>query len=178
MSFDFQPMLAGPTMQMRPLNAGDWQALYAVASDPLIWELHPMNDRWQETVFRQYFEDALNSGGALAAIDRADGKIIGSSRYSTEFAAEGEVEIGWTFLARAFWGGNTNREMKHLMLAHAFGHFPRVIFRIGENNVRSRRACEKIGGRLLRRSQVLHMGGRDLTHVVYAIDRQDFSGLL
>ena len=178
MSFDFQPTLEGPTLTMRPLNSSDWEALYGVASDPLIWELHPLNDRWQEPVFRKFFDEAMDSGGALVAINRASGKIVGSSRYSTDFAAEGEVEIGWTFLARSHWGGNTNREMKHIMLAHAFGHYPKVIFRIGEHNLRSRRACEKIGGQLLRRSQILKIGDRNLTHVVYAIDRQGFSGLL
>lgn len=178
MTFDFQPALAGPTLMMRPLQFDDWEALYGIASDPLIWELHPMNDRWQEPVFRKFFDEAMASGGALVAIDRATGKIVGSSRYSTAFAAEGEVEIGWTFLARSHWGGSTNREMKHVMLAHALGHYPRVIFRIGETNLRSRKACEKIGGQLLRRRQVLQAGEREIVHVVYAIDRERFSGLL
>lgn len=178
MTFDFQPALAGPTLMMRPAQFDDWEALYTVASDPLIWEVHPMNDRWQEPVFRKFFEEGLASGGALVAIDRASGAIIGSSRYSTAFAQPNEVEIGWTFLSRDYWGGSTNREMKHIMLAHAFGGYDRVIFRIGEDNIRSRRACEKIGGQLLRRRMVTPMGDRELVHVVYAIDRDRFSGLL
>lgn len=55
------------------------------------------------------------------------------------------VEIGWTFLARAYWGGRYNGEMKRLMLRHAFAAVSRVIFVIGAGNIRSQRAIEKIG---------------------------------
>jgi RimJ/RimL family protein N-acetyltransferase len=87
-------------VQLRPLRAGDFDALFAVASDPLIWEQHPASARYQPAVFRKFFDDGMASGGALLAIDRADGRVIGSSRYFGYDAAVGEVEIGWTFLAR------------------------------------------------------------------------------
>ena len=55
--------------------------LYAVASDPLIWEQHPIQDRYKkEEVFREFFREALESGGAFVAIDSKDGQVIGSSR--------------------------------------------------------------------------------------------------
>lgn len=145
MMFDPQPTLTGKLLELRPLRQTDWTALFAVASDPLIWEQHPDADRHKEEVFRQFFADALNSGGALVAIDHTTGQIIGSSRYHGFDATRRVVEIGWTFLARRYWGGRYNGEMKHLMLEHAFKSVDQVIFVIGPNNRRSRRAVEKIG---------------------------------
>ena len=144
-TFDRQPVLRGELLELRPLRADDFDAVFRVASDPLIWEQHPDSDRHEEPTFRRFFADALNSGGALVAIDRASGQIIGSSRYHGFDAARSVVEIGWTFLARAYWGGRYNGEMKRLMLEHAFKSVRRVIFIIGTDNRRSRRAVEKIG---------------------------------
>jgi RimJ/RimL family protein N-acetyltransferase/membrane-associated phospholipid phosphatase len=149
MSFDLQPILKGELVELRPLRPDDFDALFAVASDPLIWEQHPSSDRYQEEVFRKFFRDALDSGGALIAIDAKDGRVIGSSRYHGYDAQTSEVEIGWTFLARSHWGGRYNGEMKRLMLQHAFRFVERVVFRIGPDNQRSRRAVEKIGGVLV-----------------------------
>jgi N-acetyltransferase len=143
--FDRQPSLSGDLLDLRPLRANDWEALFAVASDPLIWEQHPDSDRYQEEVFRRFFDEALGSGGALVALDRADGRIIGSSRYHGYDPEKSVVEIGWTFLARKYWGGRYNGEMKRLMLEHAFRSVDRVLFIIGPTNRRSQRAVEKIG---------------------------------
>jgi len=145
MSFDRQPTLIGDLIELRPLVPDDFEALYRVASDPLIWEQHPDRDRYQEPVFREFFREALESGGALVALDRATGRIIGSSRYHGYDAEGSVVEIGWTFLARACWGGRYNGEMKRLMLQHAFRSVSRVIFVIGPENRRSQRAVEKLG---------------------------------
>jgi RimJ/RimL family protein N-acetyltransferase len=162
---------------LRPLREEDWDALYAVASDPLIWEVHPAGDRWKKDVFRAYFADGLAKGGALAVIDKISGAIIGSSRMQGHDPADGgSVEIGWTFLARSHWGGETNREMKRLMLGHALQFVERVLFRVGETNGRSRRAMEKIGGRLTGAREVVQIDGRDVAHVVYEIDRTSFAG--
>ena len=145
MSFNRQPILRGELLELRPLRADDFEALFRVAADPLIWEQHPDRDRYQETTFRVFFADALASGGALVALDRADGQIIGSSRYHGYDPEHSVIEIGWSFLARAYWGGRYNGEMKRLMLEHAFKTVRRVIFIIGPDNRRSRRAVEKIG---------------------------------
>lgn len=131
---------------MRPLRLEDFDLLFAVASDPLIWEQHPANDRYKPDVFREFFREAMESGGALMAIDLKTGQVIGSSRYNGYDEARSEIEIGWTFLARSHWGGDYNREMKRLMLAHAFKFVNSVIFRIGARNFRSQKAMEKIGG--------------------------------
>jgi RimJ/RimL family protein N-acetyltransferase len=146
MPFDLQPVLKGELLELRPLRAEDYPALYAVASDPLIWEQHPAKDRHEEEVFKAFFRDALASGGALVAVDRKDGRVIGSSRFHGYDEGKSEVEIGWTFLARSRWGGVYNGEMKRLMLRHAFRFVGSVIFVVGERNCRSQRAVEKIGG--------------------------------
>src|SRR5271168_1431406 len=110
MRSELQPSIENPWIRLEPLRAGDFEALYSVASDPLIWEQHPNRNRYQRDVFAVYFEGAIESGGAL----------IGSSRYYDLDEAQGSVAIGYTFIARKFWGGRANRELKTLMLEHAF----------------------------------------------------------
>lgn len=170
MPFELQPILKGKLLELRPLRADDFEELYAVASDPLIWEQHPQKDRCQEEVFRDFFCEALESGGALVAIDANDRKIIGSSRYNGYSETQSEIEIGWTFLARSHWGGTYNGEMKRLMLEHAFKFVDHVIFVIGPENLRSQRAVEKIGGvRMNTRSDPRNRG-----NVVYQITAAAF----
>lgn len=174
---DRQPILEGERLILRPLRTDDWDALFAVAADPLIWEQHPAHDRWQEPVFRAFFADALAQGGALAIIDQPSGAVIGSSRYQgLDEAGGGSVEIGWTFLARSHWGGAVNREVKRLMLAHALASVAACRFVVGETNHRSRRAMEKIGGQLTDHREIRAMaGGAMLAHVTYVITRADFA---
>src|ERR1043166_5318866 len=145
MAFDLQPTLRGKLLELRPLWPADFDALFAVAADPLIWEQHPASDRYQLAVFRTFFEEALNCGGALIVLEADSGRVIGSSRFFAYDPHVSQVEIGWTFLARAYWGGRYNAEMKHLMLEHAFKFVDRVVFLVGVQNRRSQRALEKIG---------------------------------
>jgi len=143
MSFDLQPILKGELLQLRPLRPEDFHDLYAVASDPLIWKQHPIQDRYKEEVFKSFFREALESGGTLIAIDSKDGRVIGSSRFHGYDKEKSEIEIGWTFLARSHWGGVYNGEMKHLMLRHAFRFVNSVIFLVGPQNVLSQRVRGK-----------------------------------
>jgi N-acetyltransferase len=170
-SFDFRPTLHGELIDLRPARPEDFDALFAVASDPEIWALHPAHDRWQEPVFRAFLDDAFADQGGLVAIERTSGDVIGFSRYSMTRAEPGEVEIGWTFLARRYWGGRFNGEMKRLMLDHAFRFVETVIFRVGDTNLRSRRAMEKIGGVLTDRTETVMLGSVPVTHVTYAITK-------
>lgn len=145
MSFDYQPTLKGALVELRPLRSQDYEELHAAAADPLIWEQHPVPNRHEEPVFKAFFRDSLASGGALVATDITSQQIIGSSRFHGFIEERSEVEIGWTFLSRAYWGGVYNREIKRLMLGHAFRFVHRVIFLVGLHNVRSQRAVERIG---------------------------------
>jgi tRNA-Thr(GGU) m(6)t(6)A37 methyltransferase TsaA len=147
-AFDLRPVLEGDLVRLRPLAAEDFPVLYAVASDPLIWEQHPARDRHQKEVFREFFREALESRGAFAVLDAKTGEMIGSTRFHGYDSEKSEIEIGWTFLARSRWGGAHNREMKRLLLRHAFRFVERVVFLVGPDNRRSRRAVEKIGGAL------------------------------
>ena len=150
--------------------------MFAVASDPLIWEQHPARDRYKEDVFRDFFREALESRGALVVIDRETQKIIGSSRYFGFEPEKREIEIGWTFLARSHWGGKYNGELKRLMLEHAFKFVESVLFLIGPTNLRSQRAVEKIGGVMTgRRETTLH--GKTVEHVVYQIKKPAVTAL-
>jgi N-acetyltransferase len=163
--FDLQPVLNGELLGLRPLRAEDFAALYAGASDPLIWEQHPVKDRYKEAVFTEFFREALHSRGALIATDCKSGRVVGSSRFHGYVKETSEVEVGWTFLARSHWGGACNGELKRLMLTHAFKFVARVIFVIGVQNVRSQRAIAKIGA--VRAGSRLDANGRD--SVVYQI---------
>lgn len=150
MPFDYKPTLIGKLIKLRPLVKGDFNDLYYAAKDPLIWQLHPQKDRYKKSVFNQYFHNALHSKGALVVIDLNTNTIIGSSRFHDFNALTSEVEIGWSFLRKAYWGGTYNKEMKQLMLQHAFESTNKVIFSIGTLNLRSQKAIEKIGGELLK----------------------------
>jgi len=171
MPFDLQPILSRDLIKLRPLTRDDFEPLFAAASDPLIWEQHPENDRYMRKVFQSYFDGAMESKGAFAIIDRKSGRIIGSSRYCNLNEAKSEVEIGWTFLERTFWGGTYNRELKSLMLDHAFRFVDRVVFVVGENNIRSQKALEKIGAKFLKKAQLPAPDGTLTPNCVFIITR-------
>lgn len=173
---DRQPTLEGERLLLRPLHDDDRSSLFEVASDPELWALHPAHDRWQRPVFNAMFDEALMHGGALAVFDKTSGRVVGSSQIRPSAKVRGALEIGWTFLARDQWGGATNRELKRLMLAHSLALVERVVFRVGAGNLRSRRAMEKIGGRLMDlREDVVFPDGRKIAHVFYDIDRASFA---
>lgn len=169
--FDLQPSLEGPTLLVRPLVADDLEPLYAAASDPEIWALHPEPTRWRRDVFTNgFFAGALASGSAFVVVDRRTDMIIGSSRYYEHDPSNRTVFVGYTFLTRAFWGGHTNAELKRLMLEHAFQYVDAVQFHIGPENWRSRRAVEKIGGVFVCEEIVMRNGAPE-ARVIYRLDR-------
>lgn len=178
---DRQPVLEAEQVTLRPLTPDDWGGLFAVASDPAVWEQHPMHDRWRDDVFRTFFDDALAKGGALAVIDPRKDVIIGSTRFQAHLTADEDpeeqssVEIGWTFLAPRYWGKGFNPVMKRLMLTYAFQFVERVDFRVGETNYRSRMALEAIGAERTRRTELTQYQGRRVLHLVYAITREAFA---
>ena len=171
MSFALQPDLKGELIELRPLKPEDWDDLFAVASDPLIWEQHPDRDRYKEDIFKVFFREALESRGAFVIIDKKSQQIIGSTRFYDYHPEKSEIEIGWTFLARNYWGGRYNRELKQLMLAHAFKFVESVVFFVGQNNVRSQKATERVGG--IRNGMVkkVYGNGRPSLNIRYVIKK-------
>ena len=170
LNFEFQPTLTGKRITLRPLRAEDFEAVYAAASDPLLWALHPEPTRYQREVFEQnFFAGALASNSAFVITDNATGRVIGSSRYYEWSPAEQAVAIGFTFLTRDCWGGSVNGELKQLMLSHAFRWARVVWFHIGTSNLRSRKAMEKIGGRFSH-EEIKVMNGVEYPHAYYRID--------
>ena len=143
---DFQPTLVGPTITVRPIAAGDWTELFAAGSDPEIWRVHPV---------------------------RATGRLIGSSRYYGHEPELSEIEIGWTFLARSHWGGRANREVKRLMLDHAFTFVDTVVFWVGDQNWRSQGAMAKIGGVKRRGLFVRELSG-DRPYFIFEITKSRY----
>jgi N-acetyltransferase len=146
MAFNLQPTLENELLLLRPLKKGDFEDLFKVASDPLIWELHPVKNRSEREGFDLFFKEALIMKSAFVVLDKKTGDIIGTSRYNPVPETDNAIEIGWTFLARAYWGGTYNQSMKKLMMDYAFQYVDNILFFINEKNWRSRKAVEKIWG--------------------------------
>ena len=143
---NIQPTLRGDLLEVRPLKQEDYAGLFKAASDPLIWEMHPQPDRYRPEVFKKFFAEAMASTGALAIIDRKTSEIIGTSRYYEYSQENSSVVIGYTFLARKYWGGIYNRQLKRLMVNYALEFVKTTYFHVGLGNKRSQRAMLKIGG--------------------------------
>ncbi len=165
---NLQPTLYGNLIKLQPLQPDDFTRLFAVAADPLIWEQHPANDRYQEPVFRQFFNEGIASGGAFLILDAESGQVIGSSRFCNYLAETNEIEIGYTFLSRAYWGGRYNAELKALMLQHAFQFVDSVVFVVGAHNFRSQQAVMKLGANADPASK------KDLEKIVFRLRKEDF----
>ena len=175
MKFQLQPSIHNDLIRIEPLEPGDFEALYAVASDPLVWEQHPNKERYKRDVFQNFFKGAIESGGAFRVIDHANGELIGSSRYYDLDEAKHQVCIGYTFIGRSRWGGNYNGALKTLMLDHAFRFVDRVIFHVGVDNWRSRKAMEKIGGVYIGEEPVAYVGEPSRPYAVFKIDAADWA---
>ena len=156
---------------LEPLEQRHFDELYLVASDPLIWEQHPNPDRYKLDAFTNYFKGAMESGGAFIIRDTLSGKALGSSRYCAYDAANKEIQIGYTFFARSCWGKSINKEVKTLMLNHAFNYVDKVAFYVGANNIRSQKAMERIGGIKIREEVVAYFGEPDRLNFRYEISK-------
>jgi RimJ/RimL family protein N-acetyltransferase len=176
-TFELQPSLGNAWIRLQPLRSEDFAPLYAVASDPLLWEQHPSRNRYQQDVFANYFKGAMESGGALLVLDHHSGAVLGSSRYYDWDEAARSVAIGYTFIARSHWGRNYNRWLKTLMLDHALHFADTVIFHVGANNMRSRMAMQKLGATLIGETAMSYYGEPSHLNVIYRIDKADWQRL-
>ena len=142
---DLQPTLTNELVKIRPLYIKDLEPLYDVAKDAKIWEQHPCK-RYLRSEFEKFFTESIESNGALTILDNVTNSIIGSSRFKKVEGFTNGIEIGWTFLDRKYWGGKYNKEVKDLMIDHAFNYVDNIIFYVAKNNIRSQKAVEKING--------------------------------
>jgi RimJ/RimL family protein N-acetyltransferase len=173
--FDMQPTLENDLLKIQPLTADDFETLYNVAADPLIWEQHPNKDRYKRPVFETFFKGAMESGAAFLVLDKKTGEPIGSSRFYDFNLAEKSIAIGYTFLSKSHWGGTFNKALKTLMLDHAFTRFDKVILHIGANNIRSQRATEKLGATKIGEIEMEYYGEASRLNFVYGIDKENWN---
>ena len=168
--FILQPILKNNEVILIPLKEIDFEDLFLVASDPLIWEQHPNKDRYKREVFQTFFDGAMQSGGAFLISDSQTKKIIGSSRFYD--LATDHIKIGYTFFSRDCWGKSFNKSTKALMLHHAFQFFDFAIFHVGATNFRSQKAMEKLGAIKIGEEEVAYHGEAVKLNFVYRIDKQ------
>jgi len=170
-NINWQPELENEIVKLVPLQKSDFELLYAVASDPLIWEQHPNKDRWKKDVFENFFRGAIESGGAYKIIDKHSGRVIGSTRFYGYNSEEREVSIGYTFFAREYWGGKSNPLVKKLMMEYAFKHVDSVLFHIGAVNIRSQKAIERLGAVKIAEEQIAYYGEESKLNFIYRIKK-------
>lgn len=171
-NFNLQPTLENEFVKIEPLKAGDFETLYNVASDPLIWEQHPNPDRYKRPVFEIFFKGAMESESAFLVFDSQTGRAIGSSRYYDLNTNTKSIAIGYTFLAKDHWGGLYNPALKTLMLNHAFTFIDNVILHIGANNIRSQKATEKLGAKKIAEIEMEYYGEANRLNFVFEIKKQ------
>ena|SRR6218665_1818524 len=170
---NIQPLLENNRVYLIPLVEGDFESLYQVASDPLLWEQHPNNDRWQKDVFKNFFEGALASNGAFKIVDKTSGKVIGSTRFYNYDKNSNSVFIGYTFYERAQWGTGVNSSVKKLMLEYAFENIEVVHFHVGAINKRSQIAVERLGAIKTGEENIAYYGEAPRFNFLYELRKEN-----
>jgi len=174
MEFELQPSLANELIKIQPLKQTDFDALYTIASDPLLWEQHPNKNRYKKDVFETFFKGAIESAGAFLVYDNITKEPIGSSRYYGFDKDKKSIAIGYTFIARDHWGKAYNKALKTLMLTHAFKFVDSVIFHIGATNIRSQKAIGNVGAKKTGEVEMEYYGELNRLNFIYQIDKEDW----
>lgn len=174
MNFSIQPILESEEFQLIPLQQGDFESLYEVASDPKVWEQHPNKDRYQREVFENFFRGAMESKGAFKIVEKATGDVLGSSRYYNFDEKDSHIFIGYTFYGTKSWGKGINPKVKKLMLDYILQYVDKVHFHIGKENFRSQKALEKLGGIKIAEEEVAYFAEPTRTNFVYEIKKEDW----
>lgn len=169
-----QPSLEHELVKLKPLLPNDFDALYQVAADPLIWEQHPNKNRYQKEVFQTFFKGAIDSNGAFLIYDAQTGDPIGTSRFYDLDIENKSILIGYTFLSRSYWGKAYNKAVKKLMLEYAFTFVEKVIFHIGSNNIRSQKAIEKLGAIKIGEEGIAYYGEQKNMNFIYKIEKKNW----
>lgn len=177
MNINIQPVLENEKVILYPLVEDDFEALYAVSSDPKIWEQHPNKDRWKKEVFRTFFDGAIQSKGAFKILDKVSGEIIGSTRFYDYNNEDDSILIGYTFYATSCWGKGINPSVKKLMLDFIFQFLSRVYFHIGADNKRSQIAIGRLGAEKVAEEEVAYFGEIAKLNYVYEISKEKWAAL-
>ncbi|THV62579.1 GNAT family N-acetyltransferase [Chryseobacterium candidae] len=175
MNFSVQPVLENEDFQLIPLQQGDFESLYEVASDPKVWEQHPNKDRYKREVFENFFTGAMESKGAFKIIEKATGDVLGSSRYYDFDEVDNHIFIGYTFYGTKSWGKGINPQVKKLMLDYIFQFVDKVHFHIGKENFRSQTALERLGGQKIAEEEVAYFAEPSRTNFVYEIKKEHWT---
>lgn len=174
MKFSIQPVLENEKYQLIPLQQGDFESLYHVASDPEVWSQHPNKDRYREEVFRIFFEGAMKSGGAFKIIGKSSGEILGSTRFYDYNQHDSSIFIGYTFYGTKFWGKGINPQIKKMMLQYIFQFVDTVYFHVGKDNIRSRKAMEKLGAEERGEEEIAYFGEPSRINILYQIKKEKY----
>ncbi|WP_426484410.1 GNAT family N-acetyltransferase [Flavobacterium sp. 2] len=171
-NFNLQPdFLENEILKLIPLQENHFEALYKVASDPLVWEQHPNKNRYEREVFQNFFEGAMESKGAFVILDKTSNEIAGSTRFYDYEPENKSVFIGYTFYGRNFWGTGFNAQVKKIMLDYAFQFVDNVQFHIGAENYRSQKAIEKLGAKKIDEINVAYYNEPSRHNFVYRIKK-------
>lgn len=171
---NLQPILKDDLVILYPLQTTDFEELYKVASDPLVWEQHPNKDRYKREVFQNFFDGAMQSKGAFKIVDLTTNETIGSTRFYDLDTKNKSVLIGYTFYGRKYWGSSYNPKVKKLMMDYAFQFVDTIYFHIGANNIRSQKAIERLGATKVREIEVAYHGEPEKLNFEYAISKKDW----
>ncbi|MFU1858568.1 GNAT family N-acetyltransferase [Sphingobacterium sp. NGMCC 1.201703] len=171
MKFVAPNKLENDKVVLKLIDPSDFDALYQVAKDPLIWEQHPNKDRWKEEVFRSFFDVALESKAAYLILDRTTGECIGSTRYYGLNETEKSIFVGFTFYARAYWGTGINPLVKEMMFDFAFNFVDKIYLHVGAENIRSQKAVERLGANKVAEKLVSYVNEPERRNFEYALEK-------
>lgn len=174
MNFSLQPNLSNDSIRLEPLKPQDFERLYAVASDPDVWAMHPNKNRFQREVFLNFFAGAVESGGAFLVCDLQTGEVLGSTRFYDYNMDGRSILIGYTFYGTKSWGKNINFQAKTLMLNYIFQFVDKVIFHVGKDNIRSVKAMRKLGATEVGIEEVAYFGEAVKPNIVFEIKKEDW----
>lgn len=171
---NIQPILENENFKLIPLQENDFEKLYRVASDPKVWEQHPNKDRYKRDVFENFFQGAMKSKGAFLILDKISNEVLGSTRFYDFNEKENNILIGYTFYGTNSWGKNVNPQVKKLMLDYIFQFVESVIFHVGKDNIRSKRAIQRLGAIQIGEEEIAYFGELSKTNVIFEIKKENW----
>lgn len=174
MDFSIQNILENENFKLVPLKEDDFERLFAVASDPKVWEQHPNKDRYKREIFENFFQGAIQSKGAFLILDKTSNEVLGSTRFYDFDEENNSILIGYTFYGTKSWGKNINPQVKKLMLDYIFQFAETVIFHVGKENIRSQKAMEKLGAKKIGEEEIAYFGEAPKTNVIFEIKKENW----